>query len=175
MIVSTGEPMSTRTELLSIREKPNAEIACDLTGAPDTLDERFAEYGRLFQHALARRQRAAAAVEFEFAAKPGVAEWVADLARREATCCPFLAHHVSSDAAHVLWRISSETAGPEAQFTLDEYHDLPERYRDGLQGHLERAAARGLTAEIRGARGVELDDGNRKAGILDKLKAACGC
>ena len=91
--------MNASTALLNTPEKPNAEIACNFIGAPDTPDERLAEYGRLFQHALAGRQRTADAVEFTFAAKAGVAEWVADLARREAACCPFMAHHVSSDGS----------------------------------------------------------------------------
>ena len=166
--------MSTSTELLNTQEKPNAEIACDLTDAPDTPEERLAEYGRVFQHALAARERTADAVEFKLTAKPGVAEWVADLARREAACCPFLAHHVSSDGKHVTWRVSSQ-AGPAAQATLDEFHDLPERVGDGFKGLLERFAARGFTVTAPTPRRLEVDDGKRKPGILDKVKAACGC
>jgi hypothetical protein len=61
---------------LNAPEKPNAPIACDLTDAPETADERIAEYGGLFQLALAGRERTADAVELRFAAKPGVAEWL---------------------------------------------------------------------------------------------------
>jgi hypothetical protein len=136
--------MTTNTEILNAPENPNAQIACDLTGAPDTVDERFAEYGRLFQNALAGRERTADAVEFRFAAKPGVAEWVTNLAKREAACCPFMSHHVTADGTHVTWRASSH-AGLAAQATLDEFHGLPERLGDGFKGLLERFAARGFT------------------------------
>lgn len=166
--------MTTNTELLNAPEKPNAQIACDLTDASDTPDERIAEYGRLFQHALAGRQRTADAVEFRFAAKPGVAEWVTDLAKREAACCPFMSHHVSADGTHVIWRASSQ-AGPAAQATLDEFHDLPERFGDGFKGLLERVAARGFTVRSPAPRHFDVDDGQHKPGVLDKLKAACGC
>ena len=82
------------SQIMLFEEDPGAPIACDLTGAGDTAAERFAEYGRLFAHALVDRARTSDAVVFTFAAKPGVAEWVADLARREATCCPFATYDI---------------------------------------------------------------------------------
>jgi hypothetical protein len=166
--------MTTNTELLNAPENPSAQIACDLTDASDTADERIAEYGRLFQHALAGSERTPDAVELRFAAKPGVAEWVADLALREAACCPFMSHHVSADGTHVIWRASSQ-AGPAAQAALDDLHGLPERFGDGFKEFLERFAARGFTVSSPDSRHLDLDEGQRKPGVLDKLKAACGC
>ena len=166
--------MTTNTELLNAPEKPSAQIACDLTDAPATADQRIAEYGRLFQHALAGRERTADAVEFRFATRPGVAEWVTDLATREAACCPFMSHHVTAGGSHVIWRASSQ-AGPAAQATLDEFHSLPERFGDGFKGFLERLAVRGFTVTSPDPRHVEVDEGQRKPGVLDKVKAACGC
>jgi hypothetical protein len=166
--------MTTTSDLLSTQEKPNAPIACDLTGAPDTPEERLAEYERLFSHALAGRQRTADAVDLKFAAKPGVAEWVTDLARREAACCPFLTHHVSTDGAYVTWRASSQ-AGLAAQAILNELHDLLESFGDGFNGLLERLAARGLAVTTPSVRRFEVQDGQRKPGILDRVKTACGC
>ena len=174
--------MTTNTELLNAPEKPAAQIACDLTGAPDTADQRIAAYGRLFQHALVGRERTAEAVELRFAAKPGVAEWVTDLAKREAACCPFMSHHVTADGSQVTWRASSQ-AGPAAQAALDELHDLPERFGDGFKGFLERLAARGFAVTSPDPRHLQVelevdlnvDDGQRKPGVLEKLKAACGC
>ena len=55
------------TQVLLIEAKPGAPIACDMTGSGDTVEERFAEYGRLFAHALIDRQRTADAVVFTFA------------------------------------------------------------------------------------------------------------
>jgi hypothetical protein len=164
----------TNIEPVIIPETPNAPIACDLTDAPDTPEERLAEYGRLFAHALAGRERTAEAVELRFAAKPGVAQWVADLARREAACCPFLTHQVSADGTHVIWRISTQ-AGPAAQAILDEVQVLPERFGDGFKGLVERLDARGFKVVSPDPRHFVVDDGQRKPGILDRVKAACGC
>jgi hypothetical protein len=166
--------MTMNAKLLNIPEKPSAQIACDLTGAPDTADQRIAEYGRLFAHALAGRQRTADAVELTFAAKPGVAEWVTDLARREAACCPFMSHHVTADKSQVIWRASSQ-GGPLAQAALDELHGLPERFGDGFKGLLERLAVRGFRVTSPGRPHPGLDESQHAPGVLEKLKAACGC
>jgi hypothetical protein len=166
--------MTTTVELLNAPERPDAGIACDLTEAPDTPDERISEYGRLFAHALAGRQRTADAVDLTFEAKPGLPEWVTDLARREAACCPFLSHYVTSDGTHVTWRISSQ-AGAAAQVTLDEFYSLPERFGEGFKGLIDRVAARGFNVTATGPRRFEVEDCQRKVGILNKVKGACGC
>lgn len=166
--------MTTSIEPLIIQEKPDAPIACDLTDAPDTPEERLAEYGRLFAHALAGRQRTADAVELRFAAKPGVSEWVADLARREAACCPFLTHQVRVEGTHVTWGMSTQ-AGPAAQALLDEIHLLPERFGEGFKGLLERLAARGVPVVSPDPRRFVINEGERKPGLLDRVKRACGC
>ena len=72
----------TKEAALTIVERPGVPIACDMISAPDTPEERLAEYGRLFAHALVARERTADGVVFTFAAKPGVGAWAADLARR---------------------------------------------------------------------------------------------
>ena len=160
------------TDVLTIDETPGAAIACDLTGASDTAEERIAEYGRLFAHALIARDRSADAVEFAFAAKAGVAEWVTELARKESACCPFFSYRVSVHDDRVVWRISSQ-AGPAAQATLDEFYAGPERFGDGMAGLLDRLAGRGFVVTAPGPGRLALDD--RPPAILDRIKAACGC
>jgi hypothetical protein len=164
----------TNTQVLLIEARPDAPIACDMTGAGDTPEERFAEYGRLFAHALIDRQRTSDGVVFTFAAKPGVTDWVADLARREAACCPFSTYDVASDGARVVWRTSSQAA-PMVQAFLDEFYGLPERIGDGLEGMFARLAERGLkiTSPLPGRFAVE--EGKGAAGLLGRVKAACGC
>ncbi len=166
--------MTTNIEPLIIRENPKAPIACDLTDASDTPDERIAEYGQLFARALVDRERTADAVELRFAAKPGVVEWVTDLARRESACCPFLTYEVTVDGGRVVWRISTQ-AGPAAQAILDQLHVLPERFGDGFKGLLERLDARGVMVVSPAPGRYALDDGQRKPGLLDRVKTACGC
>jgi hypothetical protein len=164
----------TNTQVLLIAATPDAPIACDMTGAGDGAPERFAECGRLFAHALVDRTRTNDAVVFTFSARPGVVEWVADLARREAACCPFSTHEVTTDGARVVWRTSSD-AGAVVQAFLDEFHGLPDRIGDGLEGMFARLAKRGLqiTSSSPGRWGFEQP--RRAGGLLDRLKSACGC
>jgi len=136
-------------EVLLIQAEPDAPIACDMARAGDTVAERFAEYGRLFAHALSDRQRTGDAVVLTFSAKPGVTEWVADLARREAACCPFVTYEVTSDGAQVVWK-SSGRASPVIQALLDELYALPEKIGDGPQAIFTRLAERGLPITARG-------------------------
>ena len=83
-------------------------IVCDMSSAPDTPDERLAEYDRLFATALTHRRRSSTGVVFTFRAGSGVLEWVEDLSEREAACCPFMAYEVESDGAIVVWTITSD-------------------------------------------------------------------
>lgn len=91
------------TTLLSIPARPDTPIACDLTEAEDTLADRLAEYRRLFEHALLERESTATTTTFRFAARPGVTEWVLDLVRREAACCPFLSYDVVQNGDGIVW------------------------------------------------------------------------
>lgn len=109
-----------------IRATPDAPIACDMTAAPDTPEERVAEYGRLFAHALLARDRTDDAVVFTFAAKPGVREWIADLVAREAACCPFFSFAIEHRDDQIVWRTGSDS-GPAAQAFLDELYAGPNR------------------------------------------------
>ena len=71
------------TTVLHLPATPDAPIACDMSTARDTPDERLAEYGALFERALLRRERRADAVVFWFRGDAGTREHVDDLARRE--------------------------------------------------------------------------------------------
>lgn len=94
------------TTLLSITARPDASVACDMTGAEDTLAERLAEYRRLFDHALLGRESTEASTRFRFARRPGVTDWVLDLVRREAACCPFLSYEVEEAGDEIVWAVS---------------------------------------------------------------------
>jgi hypothetical protein len=100
-------------------------VACDMSGAPDTLAERAAEYGRLFTQALTGRERSDAGIRFRFRADPGVADWVRDLADREKACCAFFNFTVTADNEEVRWDASviDDTA---ARQVLAEFYRLPE-------------------------------------------------
>jgi hypothetical protein len=113
------------TKLLSITPRPDAPIACDMSSSPDTLAERRAEYRRLFEHALSGRDSTATATTFRFAARPGVREWVCDLAKREAACCPFLSYDIDEEGEEIVWTTAGGLGASEMAI-LDEFLDEPE-------------------------------------------------
>ena len=76
------------TDVLHIPAQLDAPIACDMSNAEDTADERLADYQRQFGRALLRRERREDSVVFAFRADGGTREALHDLARREAACCP---------------------------------------------------------------------------------------
>jgi hypothetical protein len=104
-------------------------IACDMSTAPDTPEERLADYDRLFARSLLRRERRADGLVFAFRADPGTREAVDDLARREAACCPFLDSGVRIAGDEVIWTITSGVAGEDratVDAILDAFHELPD-------------------------------------------------
>ena len=163
-------------EILVIDSRPGAPFACDMTGAPDTPQDRLAEYGRLFAHALVGRERRSDSVEFRFASKVGVAEWVADLARREAACCPFFSYRVTADGDHVIWRTGSD-GGAEAQVMLDELHELPDHCAEGIDGYFARLAQRGVSITSPAPRQFRIQqfDPARSQALPGKKSSGCGC
>jgi hypothetical protein len=139
--------MVRRMDPIVIHATPDAPIACDMTTAPDTLEERFAEYGRLFAHALVSRDRTSDGLEYTFAAKPGVWEWIADLVAREAACCAFFSYEVERRDDRIVWRTradASPAALDAAQAIFDEFYAGPDRFDDGFDGLLTRLADRGF-------------------------------
>ena len=108
------------TNLLSITAHPDAAVACDMTGAEDTLTGRLAEYRRLFEHALLSRESTATSTTFRFATRPGVREWVLDLVRREAACCPFLSYEVDEVGQDITWTTSGGLGASEMAI-VDEF------------------------------------------------------
>jgi hypothetical protein len=133
-------------KLLSIVARPDAPIACDMTTATDTLAERLAEYRRLFEHALTSRESTATATTFRFAARPGVREWVCDLAKREAACCPFLSYEIDEQGEEIVWTTAGGLGASEMAI-LDELLDGPEG--SGQSACEERPGAVQLALPIR--------------------------
>ncbi|MEO3807607.1 hypothetical protein ABGB17_01245 [Sphaerisporangium sp. B11E5] len=118
-------------------------VVCDMTGAPDTVEERLAEYRRLFAQALIGRERTAEGIRFRLRAEPGVEEWVRDLAAREKACCGFYAFEVRAGEGQVIWDcavIDDDTA----RALLEEFFLLPGTVSRGAAELVGRFTARGL-------------------------------
>ena len=127
--------------------RPDAAIACDMSTAADTPDERLQAYARLFEHALVRRERHATDAVFAFRADAGTRETVEELARREAACCPFLDYRVETVGDEVVWTMTNVVTGPDraaADATLDAFHALPDHAGSDFAGFLGRLAERGV-------------------------------
>jgi hypothetical protein len=132
------------TTVLHIPARLDAPIACDMSTAEDTLDDRFAEYARLFERALLRRERREDGVVLVFSADGGTQEAVQDLARREAACCPFFDYRIEGVGREVIWTVGNAITGPErsaVDVMLDALYALPDHVGAGFDGYLERLEA----------------------------------
>ena len=123
-------------------------VACDLSDAPDSAEERMAEYDRLFTQALVGRERTDQGVRLRLRADNGVEAWVRDLAAREKACCPFYNVTVYPTAGEVWWDISlvDGVAGddaPLARTLLDTYYHAPDYAGEGVAGMTRWLAGNG--------------------------------
>jgi hypothetical protein len=136
------------SNLLHLQARLDAPIACDMSAAPDTPDERLAEYGELFERALLRRDRPPDGIVFGFRADPGTREQVDDLARREHACCPFLDYRIETVGDEIVWTTTwpgSSVERGSVDAILDAMHALPDHAGEGMSGLLDKLAERGLT------------------------------
>ena len=148
------------TNALHLPADPDAPIACDMSSAQDTPDERLQEYGRYFEQALLRRERRADSVMFAFRVDPGIAEGLNDLACREWACCPFLDYRVEPIGDEVLWTTTNMTAGDDHAVVdafLDVFYALPDHAGSDMAGLFDRLADHDVHVIERGER-FELAD-----------------
>jgi len=143
------------TDALHIPARTGAPIACDMSTAEDTADERLADYQRQFERALLRRERREDSVVFTFRADGGTREALHDLARREAACCPFLDYRVEAIGDEVIWTTGNRLTGSEragVDAFLDVLYALPDHTGSGIDGFFGRLADAGVEM-------VAVDDG----------------
>jgi hypothetical protein len=114
-----------------------------MTGAPDTAEERLAEYRRLFGQALIGRERTPEGIRFRLRAEPGVEEWVRDLAAREKACCGFFAFDIRTEGDQLLWD-AAVTDDDTARAILAELYLLPDTTPATPAELRDRLAAQGL-------------------------------
>jgi hypothetical protein len=117
------------TTVLHLPPRTDVPVACDMSTARDTPDERLAEYRELFARALLGRERRAEAVVLRFRGDARTRAQVEDLARREHLCCPFLDYRVETVGDKVNWTITNIVVGQDraaVDVVLDAFHALPE-------------------------------------------------
>jgi hypothetical protein len=94
---------------------------------------------------LVGRERTSAELTYRFETQPGVYEWIRDLSRREAACCPFFVYTISTtDSGEITWLIATD-GDPVAESILDEMYRLPDIITDGFPGLLRQLDTIGLT------------------------------
>jgi hypothetical protein len=125
-------------------EPTRVPIACDMTGARDTLQERLDEYDRLFATALIAQERSKAGVTMRLRRDEGIETWVRDLAAREKACCPFFDFDVTTAGDEVIWH-ATVIDDPIAREILDEWALLPKTAATGVAALEGRLVAKGLT------------------------------
>ena len=143
------------TDVLHIPAQLDAPIACDLSTADDTAEERLADYQRQFERALVRRERREDSVVFTFRSDGGTRDALHDLARREAACCPFLDYRVEAIGDEVIWTTSNCLTGSERASIdafLDALYALPDHTGSDIDGFLGRLADAGVEV-------IAVDDG----------------
>lgn len=122
-------------------------IVCDMTDAPDTTEERLAEYRRLFGSDLIGRERTEGGIRFRFAARPGLAAEIRDLAAREKACCAFFDFDIREHGDEITWD-ASVVDDPTAHQILDEYYALPDTLDGSVADLFDRFAKNGLEIVI---------------------------
>ena len=145
------------TTVLHLPPRPDAQIACDMSTARDTPEQRLSEYDELFARALLGRERRADAVVLMF--RPEAREQVEDLAHREHACCPFVDYRVETTDDEVTWTVSNTIHGDQraaVDLILDAVHALPEHAGSGFDGYLDRLADAGVGVVARDAEHFEL-------------------
>jgi hypothetical protein len=118
----------------------NPPIVCDMTDAPDTTQERLADYERLYTHHLVGRERTDAGIRFRLRADDGVEAFVRDLAAREKACCAFIDYDVARHGDDVHWDIRV-VDDDIARQVLEELYQLPDTLGAGAEALFDRFPA----------------------------------
>ena len=118
-------------------------IVCDVSSAPDTVDQRLGAYRQLFSDAFVGRDRTVAGNRFRFRANDGIEARVRYLADLEKRCCAFFTFTITVVGGEVLWD-STVIDDDVARAVLDEWLNLPDTVAHGVEVVFDRMTASGL-------------------------------
>jgi hypothetical protein len=113
-----------------------------MTDAPDTPEERLAEYQHVFT-ALIGRERTDGGLCFRFRADPAIVARVRRLAALEKACCAFIDHAIAVHEDELWWE-TRVVDDPIAKQILDELYRLPDTIESGVASLSDRFAEQGL-------------------------------
>lgn len=124
-------------------EQTPSPIVCDMTGAPDSPEERLRTYRRLYADALVGSERSDGTIRFRFRAAAGIEQRVRDVAALEAACCAFIEHTIIAHDSEIWWEART-IDDPVAHQILDAFYRLPDTTGDGVGGLYDRFVQEGL-------------------------------
>jgi hypothetical protein len=116
---------------------------CDVSTAPDTVEQRLESYRQLFADAFVGRERTVAGIRFRFRADDGIEARVRELADLEKQCCAFFTFAITVVGGEVLWD-STVIDDDTARAVLEEWFLLPDTVVQGIELVRERMTASGL-------------------------------
>ena len=122
---------------------PSPPIVCDVSTAPDTLEQRIASYRQLFSEAFVDREQTPAGKRFRFRADEGIEARVRYLADLEKLCCAFFDFTVTVVGGEVWWDTTVIDDGI-ARAVLEEWFNLPETIAGSVEELRDRMVASGL-------------------------------
>lgn len=134
------------TNTLHLPAQTNVPLACDMSNARDTPDERIAEWRELFDNVLLDRERRADSVVLAFRADPGRREQLEDLARREHACCLFLDLRLEDVGEELIWTTANVLTGDHRAHIdtfLNALYALPDHTASDMAGLLDQFAEHG--------------------------------
>lgn len=102
---------------------PPIPIVCDMTTAPDTLQERLDQYRAVFA-TLIERERTDTGIRFRLCNDADLEVRVRRLAQLEKECCAFFDFSVTRHDDEIHWD-ASVVDDPVARELLDQYFELP--------------------------------------------------
>ena len=135
-----NDPATTIPQSATPALPTSPPVVCDLTGAPDSGEERLLEYARLLDTAYLSRERTEKAMRWWLRAGEGIEAWTRDLAARENACCAFMTTTVTLVGDQVLWEATT-IDDPAARAVLDLMYELPEQRWSGADEVFDRFVA----------------------------------
>ena len=118
-------------------------IVCDVSTAPDTLEQRIDSYRQLFSEAFVGREQTPAGKSFRFRADEGIEARVRYLADLEKQCCAFFDFTITVVGGEVWWD-TTVIDDDIARAVLEEWFNLPHALAESVEELRDRMVASGL-------------------------------
>jgi hypothetical protein len=128
---------------VQLEASTSTPVVCDISTAPDTLEQRLDSYRQLFSEAFVGRELTPVGTRFRLRADEGIEERVRYLADLEKRCCAFFEFTITVVGGEVLWD-TTVFDDDTARGVLEEWFNLPETIANDVEVLRDRMVASGL-------------------------------